>query len=254
MRLNTIALVAHPCTLYVYLYYAIRAIGTQRHPISSTSCRYSRTQLLLWPEFRASYPAVGCSPVLRELVFTSHTRSTYTHSTHRIFPLKTSATTSAELTEISSTISNPEGGSEAGSSASSTPGDVQSASLTPGDAQSALVTKETVRHPLALVNGLTHNASEDSTMNSTTIDPRERSVAMRCTPDLVVPNSTESSRGNGKIGRHGEVRISGALLCRTKGREKSVSPARLDHAPVSLYQCMPTEMPRFLTAYVPKVR
>ncbi len=103
------------------------------------------------------------------------------------------------------------------------------------------------------MNGLTHNASEDSTMNSTTLDPQERTVATRCTPDLVIPNSTESSRGNGKIGRRGEVGIGDALLCRTKGGGKSVSPARLDHAPVSLYQCMPTEMPRFLTAYVPKV-
>ena len=65
------------------------------------------TQLLLWPSHPLSPSSRLHSPTLRRLVFASHTGIAYAHITQRIYPLKTSAATSAELTEISSTVSDP---------------------------------------------------------------------------------------------------------------------------------------------------
>ena len=66
--------------------------------------RFLRTQLLLWPSFKLSSPSLTSSSVLNDLVFTSHTLSGYSHVSHRVYPLKTSAHTSAELTKISATV------------------------------------------------------------------------------------------------------------------------------------------------------
>lgn len=68
--------------------------------------RSVHTQLLLWPSQPLSSPACLNSPVLGRLVFTSYTGIAYTHVNQRVFPLKTSAATSAELTKISSTVSD----------------------------------------------------------------------------------------------------------------------------------------------------
>ena len=70
--------------------------------------RYSRTQLLLWPSFKLSPPSLSSSPVLRDLVFTSHTFPGYSHLSHKIYPLQSSARAVAELTEISSTVVSKE--------------------------------------------------------------------------------------------------------------------------------------------------
>ena len=70
--------------------------------------RYSRTQLLLWPSFKLSPPSLSLSPVLRDLVFTSHTFPGYSHLSHKIYPLQSSARAVAELTEISSTVVSKE--------------------------------------------------------------------------------------------------------------------------------------------------
>ena len=74
--------------------------------------RFSRTQLLLWPSFKLSSPSLISSPLLRQLVFCSHTHSGYAHITHRVYPLQTSALTSAELIKISSTVKDMEGEGE----------------------------------------------------------------------------------------------------------------------------------------------
>ena len=70
-------------------------------------CRSPRTQLLLWPSHPLSPSSRLHSPILSRLVFTRHTGTAYAHITQRVYPLKTSAATSAELTEISSTVSDP---------------------------------------------------------------------------------------------------------------------------------------------------
>ncbi len=59
---------------------------------------------MLFPSFKLSPPSVASSPLLRGLVFASHTHSGYAHVSHRVYPLQTSAHTSAELTRISSTV------------------------------------------------------------------------------------------------------------------------------------------------------
>ena len=69
-------------------------------------CRYQSTQLVLWPDQRVSFTTLHHSPVLRDLVFTRPMFTVYTHTTHRLFPLKTTSQVSAELTEISSMVSS----------------------------------------------------------------------------------------------------------------------------------------------------
>ena len=64
----------------------------------------SLSQLLLWPSFSLSSTAIESSSVLRPLVFTSHTSHTYTHTLHFILSLRGQRAT-AELKEISSTVS-----------------------------------------------------------------------------------------------------------------------------------------------------
>lgn len=83
----------------VHLLYQRRLWEADLSPTSS-----SRTRLLLWPSFPLSPPSLTDSPLLRGLVFASHTHSGYSHVTHRIYPLRTFAHTSAELTKISSTV------------------------------------------------------------------------------------------------------------------------------------------------------
>lgn len=72
-------------------------------------CRFSRTQLLLWPSFKLSAPSLHSTPLLSSLVFCGHAHSGYAHITHRVYPLQTSARTSAELIKISSTVNQGEG-------------------------------------------------------------------------------------------------------------------------------------------------
>lgn len=72
--------------------------------VISYNYRYLQSQLLLWPSFKLSAPSLASSPLLRDLVFTSHTHYGYAHVSHRVYPLQTSARTSAELTVISSTV------------------------------------------------------------------------------------------------------------------------------------------------------
>ena len=83
-------------------------------PVSYPPClvRISSTRLLLWPCFRLSPPALLSSPLLRQLVFTSHTHSGYAHITHSVYPLQTFAHTSAELGRISSTVTSEQDGGE----------------------------------------------------------------------------------------------------------------------------------------------
>ena len=66
--------------------------------------RSSQTQLLLKPTFKLSSSSCSYSSLLQELVFTSHTHSGYAHLSHRVYPLQSSAHTTAELTKISSTV------------------------------------------------------------------------------------------------------------------------------------------------------
>ena len=84
------------------------------------------------------------SPLLRELVFTSHTHSGYSHLSHRVYPLQTSAHTSAELTKISSTVGKDEGKGEEGEKEGE--GEGISAAVGVGKGHSILAEDEEVNH------------------------------------------------------------------------------------------------------------
>ena len=94
------------CSLCVYNMYVVNNTVMIHALHSSFKHRSVRTQLLLWPSRPLSSPACLHSPILSRLVFTRHTGIAYAHTTQRVFPLKTSASTSAELTKISSTVSD----------------------------------------------------------------------------------------------------------------------------------------------------
>ena len=100
------------CYIYMYMYIDIcwvdLVLTITIHIRAHTHTHRSlRTQLLLWPSRPLSLSSHHHSPTLSRLVFTSHTGIAYAHITQRVYPLKTSAATSAELTEISSTVSDP---------------------------------------------------------------------------------------------------------------------------------------------------
>lgn len=54
--------------------------------------RLSRSQLVLWPDLVMSPVSVRESPLLQGLVISSHTHHTYTHCTHRLYPMRTMPT------------------------------------------------------------------------------------------------------------------------------------------------------------------
>ena len=184
----------------------------------SPPVRWSRTQLLLWPEFRVSHPATAYSSVLRDLVFTGHSRSTYAHTTHRVFPLKTSATASAELTEISSTVSNP------------------------SRDQGLSIVQNHMRHPHVVMNGL---------------DSRSSSVASGVQPNSSEMTSSTSSDCSplrlGTPSENGPISLEENSLVAGRELLEVGSPVWPDEGGSTSHPCMPTELPRFLIAYVPKV-
>ena len=238
--------------------------------------RYSRTQLLLWPEFRASYPATHVSSVLQDLIFTGHTQTTSTHTTHRIFPLRTSASTSAELTKISSTVSDAGKPSKA---------------LTSGSLQAQGSTN--VTHPAAKARGLDASGSSgvdrwprsNPSVNGMTQEVNSLHSSGLCVDTSMaksmesLPQSQRCCAGtdplrtsslsltnpvqNGPMdvgeqaamdtdllrGREGEPQFAGENL----PAQSATTPECHREPMCSVRPCVLTHMPKFLITYVPKV-
>ena len=243
----------------------------------SPSCRKTHTQLLLWPNFRTSPPAVSSSPALRNLVFASYTSTSYTHTTHRIFPMKTCATTSAELMEISHTISDAGRKEEREVSPSSSRDSIQdpsplsrssrSTASSSSNSGSGVVSLESSGHQQRAMNGLRHVTG---TCNSSLpcCSSGEASVSGR---DGAAPMKVAGKEGSEKtstvggsssaqsvVNQNGVVHDSGENGMETEPQGASVesrsgSSPRREAVPHSQHPCMLTSMPHFLIAYAPKV-
>ena len=235
---------------------------------------------MLWPDHRVSFAAVSDSPVLQDMVFTGPASTVYTHTTHRLFPLKTSSQTGAELTEISSMVSGEE---RDRASPSSTTLDSRSTSLsnspyTSGSAVAELALRNKIGHGGTLQNGLT--ATEYSLqMNSTTLLPPP-SLLTYSSPstqdDTSPPSSCKPSPSPCK--HSSSLKIHTGILTRDNDFEGSskcngeITDNPFDHSTNKLADvvrqrersagssgecrellCVPTHMPLFLLAYAPPV-
>lgn len=201
----------------------------------SPCARSSKAQLLLWPEFRAAYPACRHSSVLQALVFTSHTATTYTHTTHRVFPLKTSAKTSAELTKISSTVSNISKEKQAGTPSLTAPAGSEIHLSVP---------------PQALPNGLDHR-SLPCHKGIESLQPLYQDSSTESTDSV----RTNDSSGRNNVGvSSNEIKSSGSSKQgRCSLREQDAKSITHEEAPCSEHACVPTNIPKFLLSHMPTV-
>ena len=188
----------------------------------------------------------------------------YTHTTHRLFPLKTSSQTGAELTEISSMVS---GEDREKTSPLSTPVDSQSSSTcnSPHTAKD----KGRGRHgtPASLRNGLTESLlppslpspsptpSSPSTFSlpsqdKASLSPMRLSTLKRHTGIMSSYDHVNNidSNCNGEVSNDPCNHASNEYQ-EVKVKEQSTSSS--DEGRDLL--CMPTYMPRFLLAYTPSV-
>ena len=231
-------------------------------------CRYQSTQLVLWPDHRVSFAAVQDSSVLQSLVFTGASSTLYTHTTHRLFPLKTSSQTGAELTEISSMVSG-----DKMSSPGSTPIDSRSTS----NSNSPYAYRDKGgrgQHGTAgcLRNGLTDSLHPSSLPSPSPTPSSPSSLSLPCqdkntSTSLSPLKLTSLRKRTGILSSNGHIH-SGSVDSRYNG-EMNNDPC--NHKPDELAEyeeekpmegsiaesrdllCMPTHMPQFLLAYTPPV-
>ena len=231
--------------------------------LSPPPLRYQSTQLVLWPDQRVSFAAVHYSPVLEDMVFTRPSSSLYTHNTHRLFPLKTTSQASAELTEISSMIS----GSERDKSSRSTPADslLTSACSSPrglrdGGKEQPGMQRGSIPNGLnqtLLTPSLSSPSSSPSSPaslsvlcrdhRSTSLSPAKVSSSKH---ENLPPSHVDSNSIRSKI--NGEMRI-GSCDFTTNDMSQAAQAGNGAISPCRVLQCVPTDMPKFLLAYVPTV-
>ena len=230
-------------------------------------CRYQSTQLVLWPDHRVSFAAVRDSSVLQSLVFTGASSTLYTHTTHRLFPLKTSSQTGAELTEISSMVSG-----DKMSSPGSTPIDSRSTS----NSNSPYAHKDKGgrgQHGAAgcLRNGLTESLHPSSLPSPSPTPSSPSSFSLPCqdkntSTSLSPLKLTSLRKRTGILSSNGHIH-SGSVDSRYNG-EMNNDPCNHRTNELAEYEekpmeesvaesrdllCMPTHMPQFLLAYTPPV-
>ena len=254
-------------------------------------CRYHSTQLVLWPNLRVSFAAIHDSPVLQDMVFTGPSCTVYTHTTHRLFPLKTSSQAGAELTEISSTVSGEDREScSTPLDTRSTPASVSNSPLhtitntsAPGASGGsgalggsgavggsgtlgAVGGRDKWQKPVHR-NGLTESLQTPSPSSSSCL-LRQNSLSslsrtkLSSSPTRHATGSTVTQNGHMDDGvEEDEGEIEGRPCNQTtnellEGPRKEVKDKSATDAGCSegrhLY-CVPTHMPRFLLAYTPSV-
>ena len=209
------------------------------------------------------------------MVFTGPSCTVYTHTTHLLFPLKTTSQTGAELTEISSMVS---GEDREKSSPYSTPRESRS---TPGSLSNSPLSstarerggrKMGANHG-ALRNGLTESLKNPSSCpapSSPTSPPfglyKKNSVTSLNSQRKLFPSpgkhtGTTSITHNGHMD-NGMNEYKGEIDDRpcNQSKDTEVLEGRKDQSATGsgyeegrhLY-CMPTHMPQFLLSYTPSV-
>ena len=97
-----------------------------------------------------------------------------------------------------------------------------------------------------LMNGLTHDIGNPERTSPLLIDSEGNVLKQTAESNAVDMQDNEGAEVESEPGKL-------TLQCRWDEEEKSAYPTSSDRVPVSLYRCMSTDMPRFLTAYVPTV-
>lgn len=174
-------------------------------------------------------------------MFTGHASTTYTHTTHRVFPLKTTAATSAELTKISSTISDH----------------TSDPHLQPATAKGTnqLPSNSVAEPEQAILNGFSPYLSTPlpvhggPSLHKGSLKPQEMGSGLNegtSIPNGFVDGSTAMETGADKLPTENAHKNFG------KDAPPSLSLATVQPL-CTQYHCMPTDMPKFLTTFIPKV-
>ena len=225
-----------------------------------------------------SFAAVQDSPVLQRLVFTWPSSTLYTHTTHRLFPLKTTSQASAELTEISSMVSGEDRDRMMTTPRSTPAADSQFTSAS----NSPLTSREKGRGrhgtPGSLRNGLTSSllppspSSPSSSPSSTS--PSPFSVPCQDNPSYALSpiklsslnkytsiassndhtnSSVESYKCSGEVAGDPCNHTTNELINRDQDEKPRVHSVTSAGGGGRDLVCMPTYMPKFLLAYTPSV-
>ncbi|CAI8042522.1 Chromatin-remodeling ATPase INO80, partial [Geodia barretti] len=244
--------------------------------------RYHLTQLVLWPDHRVSFAAVHDSPVLQDMVFTGPSCTVYTHTTHHLFPLKTTSQTGAELTEISSMVSGEDREMLSPCStpreSRSTPGSLSNSPLASAARQREGKKNAGGRHG-ALRNGLTESLKSPSpcpASSSPSAPPfgkyKKNSITssnsrtkLFSSPDKHTGKTSDSVTHNGHMDNgvddtNDDEGVIDERPCNKSkdnevlegGKDDQSATVRACKEGRHLY-CMPTHMPLFLLAYTPSV-
>ena len=189
-------------------------------------------------------------------MFTGPSYTVYTHVTHRIFPLKTSSQTGAELTEISSMVSGED--RDKTMSPMSTPHDSRSTS----QSNSPYPSKE--RNWSASCNGLIDSTLQMSSLSSPftpSLPCQDKNISISPLKLFLLRKSTGIATSNSHVnGIEDSASCNGELTdnpcnCTTnelndeKPREQSTGSSDEGRELV----CTPTHMPQFLLTYTPPV-
>ena len=196
---------------------------THTHTHTHTQCTYRslRTQLLLWPSHPLSPSSRLHSPTFSRLVFTCHTGIAYAHITQRVYPLKTSAATSAELTEISSTVSDP---------------------TKKNDQNDAKILANSSR----LLNGL-ESVERDEKRDRDSLDKSSENAQQSLNGDA---NGSEGAIGDDDTSCVVKESTGTGQQHQQQRREARSSS---ECQPCGEYPCVYTDLPKFLVTYSPKV-
>ena len=229
-----------------------------------------------------SFAAVHDSPVLQDMVFTGPSCTVYTHTTHHLFPLKTTSQTGAELTEISSMVSGEDREMLSPCStpreSRSTPGSLSNSPLASAARQREGKKNAGGRHG-ALRNGLTESLKSPSpcpASSSPSAPPfgkcKKNSITssnsrtkLFSSPDKHTGKTSDSVTHNGHMDNgvddtNDDEGVIDERPCNKSkdnevlegGKDDQSATVRACKEGRHLY-CMPTHMPLFLLAYTPSV-
>lgn len=226
--------------------------------------RSSATQLLLWPNFKTSYPSRSQSPTLTGLVFTSNTRPVYTHTVHKVFKARHGTGASAELTEISSTVTNPASNADVNNcNAEQHPSKASVMKRIPipeqnNDTDVPMGIEEVHKDSNEVQNGSPHTVCKDSIVSGSGAsglkEDGESGLNNGSSTNQCSPNSEPVEKDSGSCfkvpssSQHGESHSSV-----TNEQSTNCDDSADGRGSFSEYRCVLTDMPRFLVSHIPKV-
>ena len=192
-------------------------------------------------------------------MFTNNTRPVYAHTVHKVFKAKHGTGTSAELTEISSTVTNPASNTDVNSS------DIDIRPSKGSVMKSLPITarENDIDAPMAIEEG--HRESNKVQVESVVKGSTLSGSGENGEPGLVNGSSIhQCSRKGEPAERDSRSSVEVPSVSQQTGESHSSStserPTHCDdlavtcgHGSFSEYQCVLTDLPRFLVSHIPKV-